>query len=99
VAKSSLQALLQRADVEMLQSPGTTTGRMSEGTTRATIGGMLISMGVLAGWLVTEKTKAEGPVEPVDQPRRLQLLLQKTKRESLVCLSGDPIGTERRFCN
>jgi hypothetical protein len=85
VAKSSPQALLPRANVKMLRSPGTMTGRMSEWAKRITIWGMLISMGVLTGWLMTEKTKAEGPAELVDQP---------DKRKKIVSVA--PEDEERR---
>jgi len=71
VAKTSPYALLQRGDIKMLGSTGMgTRWRISEQTKRIMTWGMLISMGALLGWVMTEKTQAEGPVELVDPPRK-----------------------------
>ena len=71
VAKTSPYALLQRGDIKMLGSGGTGTAwRISERVKRIMTWGMLISMGAMLGWVMMERTQAEGPVEPVDRPKK-----------------------------
>ena len=71
VAKASPYALLQRRDINLLGSGGMGTAwRISERVKQIMTWGMLISMGAMLGWVITEKTQAEGPVELVDPPKK-----------------------------
>lgn len=69
VAKTSPFAVLQKRDVKVLES-GVKRVWFSERMKRGLVWGMLISMGGLVGWLATEKTRMEGPIETADPPKR-----------------------------
>jgi hypothetical protein len=61
--------VLQKRDVKVLAS-GAKKEWFSERTKRVLVWGVLISMGGLVGWLATEKTRMEGPIESIDPPKR-----------------------------
>lgn len=80
MAKTSPYAALQGVEVKLLEGGGRKTW-VSERLKRVAIWGMLVSMGGLLGWLATEKTRAEGLVEPTEPQKKRKKAVMTRERE------------------